>query len=191
MRPGLLFFADGHYAQPPAFMDRHYPGRASPDAESPRVRNEDTEYGAWAGYGTFPERLEDNGVPWKIYQNEVGIDLAFTEEENIWLTNFGDNSIEYFSQYRLKFAPFTGMRCRGRSGRWARRSGSCRGVGCAGSRDGKNASGASGETDGKMAKIKKELAAAKQGLLRTLEADVLIYTQEAYDKLSRAGEEPA
>jgi phospholipase C len=52
---------------------------------------------------TFPELLEENNISWKVYQNEVSIDVGFTEEEDRWLGNFGDNVLEYFTQYNLKF----------------------------------------------------------------------------------------
>jgi len=52
---------------------------------------------------TFPERLEENNISWKVYQNEVSIDVGFTDEEDRWLGNFGDNTLEYFEQYNLKY----------------------------------------------------------------------------------------
>ena len=35
------------------------------------VWNEDVDYGSEANWTTFPERLEDNGISWRIYQNEI------------------------------------------------------------------------------------------------------------------------
>ena len=47
-------------------------GNVREDANSKaRVRNEDTDYDAEASWKTFPERLEENNVSWKIYQNEI------------------------------------------------------------------------------------------------------------------------
>jgi phospholipase C len=62
------------------------------------VWNEDADFGTlkWA---TFPERLEDNGISWKCYQNELSIDVGFEGEEEAWLSNYGDNPLEYFAQY--------------------------------------------------------------------------------------------
>ncbi len=69
------------------------------------VRNEEVEYETMADWPTFPERLEDLGVSWKVYQNEITIDSGFTEAEDAWLANFGDNPLEYFNQYRVRLAP--------------------------------------------------------------------------------------
>ncbi|HVY68793.1 MAG TPA: phospholipase C, phosphocholine-specific [Verrucomicrobiae bacterium] len=68
------------------------------------VRNEDTDYGRWASWTTFPERLEDAGISWRIYQNELSIDSGFQGEEDAWLSNFTDNPIEWFTQYHVEFA---------------------------------------------------------------------------------------
>jgi phospholipase C len=62
------------------------------------VWNEDADYGTLK-WTTFPERLEDNGISWKCYQNELGVDVGFEGEEEPWLSNFGDNALEYFTQY--------------------------------------------------------------------------------------------
>jgi phospholipase C len=64
------------------------------------VWNEDMDYGTlkWA---TFPERLEENGISWKCYQNEVAIDTGFEGEEDPWLSNFQDNPLEFFAQYNI------------------------------------------------------------------------------------------
>ena len=53
---------------------------------------------------TFPERLEDPGVSWKIYQNELSLPTGFSGEEDAWLANFTDNPIEWFTQYRVQYA---------------------------------------------------------------------------------------
>jgi phospholipase C len=70
-----------------------------------RVWNEDADYGNWVDWKTYPERLEENGVSWKIYQNELSVGVGFEEEEESWLGNFTDNSIEFFKQYNVKFHP--------------------------------------------------------------------------------------
>jgi phospholipase C len=54
---------------------------------------------------TFPERLEENDISWKVYQNELSVGVGFTGEEDSWLANFGDNPLEYFTQYNVKFHP--------------------------------------------------------------------------------------
>ncbi|MEO8712083.1 MAG: phospholipase C, phosphocholine-specific, partial [Parafilimonas sp.] len=64
--------------------------------------NGDVENGV--DWKTFPERLEENNVSWKVYQNEVGLDSGMNEEEGEWLGNFGDNVLEYFRQYNVKYS---------------------------------------------------------------------------------------
>ena len=67
----------------------------------PNVRNADVDYDSTCEWKTFPERLEDAGVSWKIYQNELSLDTGFTREEDAWLANFTDNPIEWFEQYNV------------------------------------------------------------------------------------------
>jgi len=64
------------------------------------VWNEDADFGTLK-WTTFPERLEDNGISWKCYQNEVSIDVGFEGEEEAWLSNFTDNPLEFFEQYNI------------------------------------------------------------------------------------------
>ena len=64
------------------------------------VWNDDADFGQLK-WTTFPERLEDNGISWKCYQNEIGIDCGLSEEESQWLSNFTDNELEYFAQYNI------------------------------------------------------------------------------------------
>ena len=68
------------------------------------VRNEEVSYGREAGWKTFPERLEENAISWKIYQNEISLDSGFEGEEDSWLANFTNNPIEWFKQYHVRFA---------------------------------------------------------------------------------------
>lgn len=53
---------------------------------------------------TFPELLEKNNISWKVYQNEIAADGGFTGEEDAWLSNFGDNPLEYYKQYNVKLS---------------------------------------------------------------------------------------
>ncbi|MDF2433255.1 MAG: phospholipase [Mucilaginibacter sp.] len=64
------------------------------------VWNDDMDYGTLK-WTTFPERLEDNGISWKCYQNEVAIDTGFEGEQDPWLSNFQDNALEFFAQYNI------------------------------------------------------------------------------------------
>jgi phospholipase C len=80
--------------------------REKPSIESKAcVRNEDVDYGAEAKWTTFPERLEDHGVSWRIYQNELSLDTGLEGEKDGWLANFTDNPIEWFTQYQVRFSP--------------------------------------------------------------------------------------
>ena len=79
--------------------------RAKPEVTSPAlVRNEDCDYGQWVNWKTFPERLEDHNVSWKIYQNELTVPTGLTREADAWLANYGDSPIEWFTQYHVRFA---------------------------------------------------------------------------------------
>lgn len=74
--------------------------RAEQDENSrPCVWNDDSNYPTLVTWPTFPERLEDNGISWKCYQNELSVDMGLTDEENDWLSNFTDNPLEVFTQY--------------------------------------------------------------------------------------------
>lgn len=60
---------------------------------------------AEAGYdwSTYPERLERNGISWKIYQDSgVGLDAAgsWGWTSDPYIGNYGDNSLLYFHQYQ-------------------------------------------------------------------------------------------
>lgn len=55
------------------------------------------------GWSTYPERLQNAGISWKIYQDiGNGLDAAdfwgFTN--NAFISNYGDNSLLYFFQYQ-------------------------------------------------------------------------------------------
>ncbi len=77
--------------------------RADADALA-RVWNEDADYDTEVSWTTFPERLEEWGISWKVYQNEVSAGVGFEGEEDSWLANFGDNPLEYFTQYKVRLS---------------------------------------------------------------------------------------
>lgn len=54
---------------------------------------------------TYPERLQEAGIPWKVYQNELSLQVGFEGEEEDWLANFTDNNLEFHKQYHVKFHP--------------------------------------------------------------------------------------
>lgn len=70
-----------------------------------RVWNEDADFDTMVSWTSFPEVLEEHNVSWKVYQNEVTVDVGFEGEEESWLSNFGDNPLEYFTQYHVKLHP--------------------------------------------------------------------------------------
>lgn len=80
--------------------------REKPEESSmANVKNEDVDYEKWAKWKTFPERLEENNVSWKIYQNEISLPTGLSGDEDAWLSNFTDNPIEWFEKYNVKFSP--------------------------------------------------------------------------------------
>ncbi len=68
------------------------------------VSNSDVNYDKEVNWKTFPERLEENDISWKIYQNEISLESGLTADEDSWLGNFTDNPIEWFSQYNVRFS---------------------------------------------------------------------------------------
>jgi phospholipase C len=77
--------------------------REAPNAESKAWMRNDLPlgHGKWK---TFPERLEEAGVPWKVYQNDITCGGGFVGEERSWLANFGCNPLELFERYNVKFS---------------------------------------------------------------------------------------
>ncbi|HEY3868061.1 MAG TPA: phospholipase C, phosphocholine-specific [Actinocrinis sp.] len=54
-------------------------------------------------WGTYPERLQQSGVSWKIYQDQGdGLDASgvWGWTSDAYIGNYGDNSLLYFDQYR-------------------------------------------------------------------------------------------
>ncbi|SEN15624.1 phospholipase C [bacterium A37T11] len=68
------------------------------------VRNSDVYYNKEVSWKTFPERLEENGISWKVYQNELSIQTELEGENEYWLANFTDNNLEWFTQYQVRFS---------------------------------------------------------------------------------------
>ncbi len=68
------------------------------------VQNEDTDFGAEVSWTTFPERLEEVGITWKNYQNELAVPSGLEGDFDAWLANFADNPLEFFTQYGVYFA---------------------------------------------------------------------------------------
>ncbi|MDP4286088.1 MAG: phospholipase C, phosphocholine-specific [Bacteroidota bacterium] len=71
--------------------------------EQANVLNSDTYYNREAHWKTFPERLEENGIPWRVYQNEISLQTELAGENEDLLSNFTDNNLEWFSAYNVRF----------------------------------------------------------------------------------------
>src|SRR6185312_1065623 len=54
---------------------------------------------------TYPERLQEAGVKWKFYQNELTNSGGLTGEEHAWLSNFGCNILEFFEAFHVEAYP--------------------------------------------------------------------------------------
>jgi len=50
---------------------------------------------------TYPERLQDAGISWKFYQNELTYS-GLTGDHDAWLGNFGCNVLEFFGAYNIE-----------------------------------------------------------------------------------------
>lgn len=73
--------------------------------DKPKVRNSDIGFSKEVSWNTFPERLEDHGVSWKVYQNEVSLTTELSGEDESLLSNFTNNNLEWFSQFRVRHTP--------------------------------------------------------------------------------------
>ncbi|MGC4104180.1 phosphocholine-specific phospholipase C [Ferruginibacter sp.] len=74
-------------------------------ASEAKVWNQDADYGQGeVHWKTYPERLEENGISWKVYQNEIYSPVGLGEKQS-WLDNFGDNPLEYFPHYHVRMTP--------------------------------------------------------------------------------------
>ncbi|HEX5411270.1 MAG TPA: phospholipase C, phosphocholine-specific [Terriglobia bacterium] len=67
------------------------------------IRNEQIDYGG-LDWKTFCERLQEAGIPWKAYQNEL-TRSPLSGDHDAWLSNFGDNSLECFNAYNVEASP--------------------------------------------------------------------------------------
>lgn len=68
------------------------------------VRNEEVARGNMP-WTTFPERLQEAGVSWKYYQNDLDHSGGMSGEEVGWLGNFGTNVLEFFKNYNVQLTP--------------------------------------------------------------------------------------
>jgi phospholipase C len=64
------------------------------------MRNEQIDPGGMT-WKTFPERLQEAGISWRSYQNEL-TRCGLGGEDEAWLSNFGDNALEWFAAYNVE-----------------------------------------------------------------------------------------
>jgi len=77
--------------------------REQPNGQARAIIRNDLDYGE-AKWMTFPERLEENDISWKFYQNDIDCGGGFSRDERAWLANFGCNPLEWFANYNVKFS---------------------------------------------------------------------------------------
>jgi phospholipase C len=68
------------------------------------VRNSYFSYNKPVKWKTFPERMQEAGVSWGFYQNELSSVMQFNTTVGSWLGNFGCNPLERYAQYHVKFS---------------------------------------------------------------------------------------
>ena len=75
--------------------------------ETAVVQNDQAESqnNTFVDWPTFQETLEDHGVDWRIYQNEIWT-AKLPGEIDDWLGNYGDNPIEYISRHQVKLSAY-------------------------------------------------------------------------------------
>lgn len=77
-------------------------GKTHGEGEKARVRNGELNYSHEVDWPTFPDRLEDHGISWKVYQNEISLDTDV--EDSSLLANFTDNNLEWFQQFGVRYS---------------------------------------------------------------------------------------
>jgi len=137
------------------------------------VWNEDADYETNVSWKTFPERLEENDISWKIYQNDISVSGGFTDEEDAWMANFGDNPVEYFSQYNVRLSERYISYLQNQLVKLPEEI-----------KELENKIHPSSSNNKKSRDIKKKLEAKKKHLIKVQE-DAVIYTKEKYDQLSQ------
>ncbi|SEA56279.1 phospholipase C [Arachidicoccus rhizosphaerae] len=58
-----------------------------------------------ARWKTMPENLQELGISWKVYQNDLSSVGGYKGNERAWLSNFGCNPLEFLSQFNLRYQP--------------------------------------------------------------------------------------
>lgn len=94
--PNRLFFWTGN-------IRPELNGTSVAAVNNAQAESRDNVYVDWE---TFPEILEDNGIDWKIYQNEIWTANLQGDTVDDWLGNYGDNAIEYVKRYHVKLSAY-------------------------------------------------------------------------------------
>ncbi|MCX2582602.1 phosphocholine-specific phospholipase C [Pedobacter sp. MR22-3] len=66
----------------------------------------ESQNNVFVDWPTFQETLEDNGIDWRIYQNELWTSKLPEGEIDDWLGNYGDNPVEYVSRHHVKLSAY-------------------------------------------------------------------------------------
>jgi len=83
--------------------------RGEKSANKVAVVNNDqaeSQNNVFVDWPTFQETLEDNGIDWRIYQNELWTSRLPEGEVDDWLGNYGDNPVEYISRHNVKLSAY-------------------------------------------------------------------------------------
>ncbi len=78
-------------------------GNSVPVVNNSQAESQDNVFVDWQ---TFPELLEDNGVSWKVYQNELWTPKLEGEDVDDWVGNYGDNPLEYVKRHHVKLSAY-------------------------------------------------------------------------------------
>ncbi len=89
--------------RPTACFSGAAPSGISRKQRTSHVWNEDADYNTMVSWATFPERLEENGISWKVYQNKdrVCIKLVFVKDN--WLAANTTATLEYSTCWTIPF----------------------------------------------------------------------------------------
>ncbi|MFC4211766.1 phosphocholine-specific phospholipase C [Pedobacter lithocola] len=66
----------------------------------------ESQNNVFVDWPTFQETLEDAGIDWRIYQNELWTSKLPEGEMDDWLGNYGDNPVEYISRHQVKLSAY-------------------------------------------------------------------------------------
>jgi phospholipase C len=66
----------------------------------------ESQNNVFVDWPTFQETLEDNGIDWRVYQNELWTSKLPEGEIDDWLGNYGDNPLEYITRHNVKLSAY-------------------------------------------------------------------------------------